>query len=661
MTLIDDLFDLEIPNNVQISSNGQKIVYSTILEFGHKTGEHSVSTLWLAETGKAKSARKITSGLHDDRDPQWRPDGESIAFASDRFKAGESSAIYLLPLTGGDDEAAAVTPAENEKGIAKFEFSPDGKSIAFLAPDEKTEEKKAKEKAKDDAIVWGEDWPYNRLRLVDLSTKTVTTLVSRDAHITNFAWSDDGAKLAFLEVRTPWIEAKYLYGTTISTVDVATKEVTKLTHFRSLVYDLAWAGQSLYFIGPAAESISTSANTVFHIDLKAAETVYTKHSHGIDNCAWSLAKAGGDVLVEVQDGMQDQIRILGGHTLFGKKRKLDAWAAAFTKDSDEVVLAIAQGDTNHPCEMFSTTASGGAMVQLSDHGHAFTSQNRTFGTCTFLSCPSSDGAVTLECPWLTPASAPTTPEGLPEKPLPTVVLIHGGPYHRHTESFDGLYWYWSNILLDAGYGILLADYRGSSGRGEDWAAYARSSGKCEYEDIIAQTQHAVEKGYADKERLAVGGWSQGGFMSYLCTVRNGTHGHGWAFKAAIPGAGITDQDTMVFTSDMGCWQAEITPGGKPWTLEKNDTRNRQGSAIWEFGDAIKNNVPIPPMLILHGEKDERVPLEQAVAMRRALEDTGLPYEYVVYPREGHILKERRHLVDMDERVLRFVGKHIGGK
>ena len=66
------------------------------------------------------------------------------------------------------------------------------------------------------------------------------------------------------------------------------------------------------------------------------------------------------------------------------------------------------------------------------------------------------------------------------------------------------------------------------------------------------------------------------------------------------------------------------------------------------------------MLILHGEKDERVPLEQAAGFRRALEKARLPFEYVTYPREPHLIAERKHLVDMAERVLRFVDMVVGG-
>ena len=70
-------------------------------------------------------------------------------------------------------------------------------------------------------------------------------------------------------------------------------------------------------------------------------------------------------------------------------------------------------------------------------------------------------------------------------------------------------------------------------------------------------------------------------------------------------------------------------------------------------------MPFPAVLILHGQADKRVPLEQAVAMRRALSDAGKPYEYVVYPREEHIFSERKHIVDTGERIVRFMEKHIG--
>ena len=217
------------------------------------------------------------------------------------------------------------------------------------------------------------------------------------------------------------------------------------------------------------------------------------------------------------------------------------------------------------------------------------------------------------------------------------------------------------MLLSAGYGVLCLNYRGSSGRGEAFAASIRgASGTVDYDDIITITQRAIEAGFADKDRLIVSGWSQGGFLSFMAIVRNGLHEHGWKFKAAIPGAGVSDGDTMAFTSDLGAFQDDLA-GQSPWLCEKGDVSGRTGSAIWEFAAAVEKGDVIPPMLILHGEKDERVPLEQSVGFRRAMESAGLPFEMVVYPREPHLLKEWRHIIDMAERVVRFVDLRIGGE
>ena len=207
---------------------------------------------------------------------------------------------------------------------------------------------------------------------------------------------------------------------------------------------------------------------------------------------------------------------------------------------------------------------------------------------------------------------------------------------------------------------MLVNYRGGSGRGEKFAAYARAScGIYDVSDVITLTQCAIEQGFADKDRLVVCGWSQGGFLSFMCSTRNGLHEHGWKFKAAIPGAGVSDGDTMCMTSDLG-FQQDMS-AEPPWKSDKKDISGRTGSAIWEFKAAVEKGGVIPPMLILHGENDERVPIEQARGFRRALESAGLPFELVTYPREPHAFKERKHIVDMAGRVLRFVDTHIGGK
>ncbi|ORY65781.1 Alpha/Beta hydrolase protein [Pseudomassariella vexata] len=133
------------------------------------------------------------------------------------------------------------------------------------------------------------------------------------------------------------------------------------------------------------------------------------------------------------------------------------------------------------------------------------------------------------------------------------------------------------------------------------------------------TQHVIVSGYADKSQLLVGGWSQGGYLSYLSSAQ--------------------------------------LVGTAPWRTKKDDVSTRTGSALCEFKGAAEAGT-IPPMLILHGEKDGRVPITQAWGFRRALDEAGLPFEFVTYPREGHHFTERKHIEDLLERVMRFVRAHL---
>ena len=108
---------------------------------------------------------------------------------------------------------------------------------------------------------------------------------------------------------------------------------------------------------------------------------------------------------------------------------------------------------------------------------------------------------------------------------------------------------------------MIPDYRGSSGHDERFASYARGcTGTYDEPDIVAMTQQAIEYGFADKTRLVSGGWPQGGCLSYLSAVRNGTHEFGWRFKGVIAGVGITVWDNMALMSDVGYMRLAVAYG-----------------------------------------------------------------------------------------------------
>ena len=541
-----------------------------------------------------------------------------------------------------------------------------GKFIAYTSSDEITPA--AQQAQTNDVQVWGEDWPFNRLRLVDVMTKESRVLFHRDAHVYDFAWHSSGDKIILASTMTPDSESCDADGTWLDIMEVNSGKSTRLAYFPGQVERLLWHGDDVYFVGPAGEQIYTSGWTIFKAgaEAKNPEANYERLAYGINECPLDCKDLEECILVHVLEGMYDQIRVLGGPTLFADKRKILAWDARL--HAGVVTLVIAQGSVNQPPEVFAlqlplekTRNTEQERVQLSQLGSSLSVKN--LGSCTYISTPSLDGQVTLECPFLRRTdSSEAQPARGPARPSPAIVLIHGGPYGHYNEAFDAFDMMWTPFLLARGYSVLLADYRGSSGRGDAWARAARSMGKQDYDDVIALTDRAVKMGYADPDRLVVGGYSNGGYLAHLCGVRNGTHGLGWKFKAVISGAGCVDQDSIAMSSDMGIWKAEHSAaGGPPWALSKDDTRSRQASAIWEFGDAVRSKVPIPPLLMIHGEHDARVPLEQARGMRRAMQWAGLEFQLAVYPREGHTFTERKHLVDAAERVVSWCDRRIGVK
>ncbi|KAF2208433.1 hypothetical protein CERZMDRAFT_49455 [Cercospora zeae-maydis SCOH1-5] len=665
-TLIENLCNLEVPAVVQVSPSASQVLYSTNLRYGHKKGKHAVSTLWLADMSVADSTRQITSGEFKDHFPRWHPDGQSIAFVSDRAKAGERWAIYLWNLRDSVPygEPRALTDTSNERQIAAFEFSPDGKRIAYLCADSETPEHKARRENGEDWQVWGDEWVNTRLNTIDVETKVKIRHAGEDArgigfnnHVTALGWSRDSLSLAVAHTRTSHIEEPRLTGSQVSLIKLSTDSLQPILSIPTAVFSLIWGSdEKLYFTGGVSIDKVCCGRAAYSCNVQAGAEPSIA-AFGIEDDVRQLLSVSGVVVGYAERGLRDVLVMLPDQLLCSQSERIGAFGAGSKAGGEELALAIAYSDLNTPSEVYSVSASSGERIRLSNHGKLF--RDRLFGSYNPFSCPSLDKEVDLDGIFLTPSRS------IPSAPQPTVVLIHGGPPDRNSNEFDTYLFYWTPFLLHHGYSVLLTNYRGSTGKGDNFASYSlKGCGKYDWEDVVTITNHAIGLNYADQERLIVGGISQGGFLTYLASTRNGSL-FPWKFRAAIPLNGFTDVDTMAMTSDLGAsLGTELDVAGSPWRLPKSDTRNRQASAIWEVGEAMRKtkaegSMVIPPMLIMHSEKDERCPIEQAVGMRRALNYYRLPFEFVVYPRQPHLPIEQKFWIDMAERLLRWCELHIG--
>jgi len=231
-------------------------------------------------------------------------------------------------------------------------------------------------------------------------------------------------------------------------------------------------------------------------------------------------------------------------------------------------------------------------------------------------------------------------------PFPLMTLVHGGPYWRYADELQLSWGRWGQWLATAGYAVLLPNPRGGMGRGHDFAdRVAGAVGMEDWADVEAGIDHLVAAGIADAERLGIGGWSQGGFMTAWAV------GQTRRFKAGIMGAGVSDWGMMVATSDLPHFEAMLG-GSTGW--EGIGPHHHDALSPISFAATVTT-----PTLILHGALDERVPVSQARFFAQALRKHGVPGELVVYPREPHGIRERNHQLDLLRRVRAWVEQWLG--
>ncbi|WP_458071572.1 alpha/beta hydrolase family protein [Rhodanobacter sp. BL-MT-08] len=238
----------------------------------------------------------------------------------------------------------------------------------------------------------------------------------------------------------------------------------------------------------------------------------------------------------------------------------------------------------------------------------------------------------------------TFPKGAPEKNLPMVLLPHGGPIGVQDD------WHYDNeaqFLANRGYLVLQVNFRGSSGRGNDFirAGY-RQWGTGIQQDLIDGVKWAIGEKYADPNRICVFGGSFGGYSAMMAVIRAPG-----MFKCAVGYAGIYDM-AMRYTkgdtqeSELGRNALRVEMGDDPADLAANSP------------DKLADQINVPVFLI-HGEDDQRAPFAQAKAMRAALDAAHKQYEWMSKPGEGHGFYDEKNNIELYTRLQAFLEKYIG--
>ena len=238
----------------------------------------------------------------------------------------------------------------------------------------------------------------------------------------------------------------------------------------------------------------------------------------------------------------------------------------------------------------------------------------------------------------------TIPNGVDPTNLPMVLLPHGGPIGVQDT------WFYDNdaqFLANRGYLVLQVNYRGSGGRGEDFkeAGYLKWGTRIQ-QDLTDSVQWAIAQKYADPQRVCVYGGSFGGYSAMMTTIRAPG-----MFKCAVGYAGVYDLAMMYKKGDI-----KTNKSGRSYlnTVIGKDDADLAANSPTKLADKID-----VPVLLIHGEEDQRAPFAQAKAMRAALDAAHKPYEWLSKPGEGHGFYTEKNNIEFYTRLQAFLQKNIG--
>jgi dipeptidyl aminopeptidase/acylaminoacyl peptidase len=342
------------------------------------------------------------------------------------------------------------------------------------------------------------------------------------------------------------------------------------------------------------------------------------------------AGPGGTVYVEIAHGVRNEVYAFANHALVPAYVWPDGIVGlpVFSPyaNASQQQLAFGVADPTHTPNV--AVSAGDALRRITTEGDAQIAKI-ALGPVRVVHWTSKQG-IALE-------GIATFPAAYVEgKKYPFLVLPHGGPEANDRLDFDSL----SRIIAGLGYMVLQPEYRGSTGFGDaHLSAIYQHFGDRAYSDVDSATDYAVAQGWADPNRLAIFGWSAGGFMTSWTVTQ--TH----RYKAAIEGAGITDWGSFMFTSDV--FQTDFDAR---WP-EEDAAAFSQFSAV----DFAKNVTT--PLLILHGEADIRVPTYQGREFYEVLAARGKTTRMVTYPGSPHFPRLWQQRINIFDEIAAWLAKY----
>ena len=627
----EDVLSIRELYEVALSPDGKRIAFAvTEPNDPARPREPRVSNVWVVPADGSEPPRPLIPGLKNAATPNWSPDGRALAFLSDH--EGNGTQVYLL--REGETKAARLTDAPG--GVERYELSPDGKMMAFLAPEPAAPEEQATKAAGDDAVVVDRNQKYSRLWVTNLSGGKAAQVTKQDFEIRELAWSPAGDELV-LVTNTPNPRRIGPSNLSLVVVNRSTGEVARTlgTSPCSVNGLLTWSPDgrwvTFYDCPPNNEKLDLTL-ALAPARGGAVRPLLKDYAGTVLSLGWTPDSKS--LLAQSIEGTHEVIGRIDAAT--GRLHKItdiiqSQWGASFSTNG-ETVAYLAQ--TPESANDVWVMQNGATPRRLTD----FNPQTKSwrFGKVSEVVWKNSKDGLTRKGVLITP---PDYQEG---RLYPTVVNTHPGDTAWWTGFHASKWWDWGQLLASYGYVVFLPNTRGVTGEGGAMHATNSHWGGMAYQDLMDGVDHLIGLRIADPNRLGIGGWSNGGFITEFTITRT------TRFKAAVAQAGHSNLFSLYGTSYL-----------------RDGLRNSSGASPYFNREWYDEHSPITlikncrtPTLLLHGEFDPGVPLGQAHEFYTGLKDAGVEAQLVIYPRERHSIQEYWHRIDLQRRVLAWFDRHL---
>ena len=627
---------LNIPDlsDARLSPDGKEVVY--VLSRSDWKENRQIPHLWMAGVEGGES-RQLTFGEKGEQSPEWSPDGKTISFLARRSPAEETQ-IYLLPRNGG--EGRQLT--SHETAVSSLSWSPDGSGIYFLASDPKTEEEKKREEVQDDVYAFDENYKQGHLWQIRLDNRKEARVADGDFSILSYRLSPSGSRVLVQRAPSPliddsdegevWIMETSGHNPRRMTGNGISESGARLSPDEKRI--LFTAGSNGRF-----ESYYNDNLFLLPVEEGRARLVMPDFPYAAGRATWSAD--GRPVFLIAAMGVHSQLLEIDLEE--GTHRQLtqgDHSLAEWEFSPHNGLHLFTRETASTPGDLWILDGSGETR-QLTHH-FDYLKEQFLLPRQERLEWKGADG-VKVEGLLLYPIHYQLG------RRYPLVVQTHGGPQSADKFGLGASTSRYNPVLAARGYAVLKPNYRGSTGYGNaflrDMVGHYFNQAHL---DVMAGVDHVIELGIADPDRLVKMGWSAGGHMTNkIITFTD-------RFKAASSGAGAVNWISMYGQSDVRIYR---TPWflGSPW---------QQGAPIetyWE-NSPLKDIWKVKtPTLILVGEKDVRVPPPQSVELYRALKANGVPTRLYMAPRQPHGWRELRHRLFKINVELDWFARHALGE